>query len=437
MIAELSSAQSLLEAQVAAGMEESDVKEQMCRSWMSRISCHPALKGSQKSALTSAITAGPWDPHQRKNLAAAVLANGVRVPKHKGKDRRQNQKAHNIENLLSMELMMKLKDAGKYSLTSRLSLLASHAKTLGIENPDNGTLFRMVSIVAWCDPKVSFDQQAVWQHMNTLQKYVKSGSPSKVEYLVDFPPSAQLLPADVREAAFPDGILPPELNIPELDTVLANCKQRGERGKSHLPQQGGKTTTKSSASNACAPGHDELESVPLPSPECFRLRADSRILPTAASSHATQLAAHEVASDGGEQQLCKKCGDALGPVGPAVAHPCAPFAPAAEVVDADEDEFPQIGLDAFEDGMMSAMHARRSPKTPKTKLKKPASVMGVAMAMKVLKKPGAVIKSGATPRKAVPGWSMQRRLKQYPDGCAKCYRKSGCTPSCFKARGQV
>ena len=37
----------------------------------------------------------------------------------------------------------------------------------------------------------------------------------------------------------------------------------------------------------------------------------------------------------------------------------------------------------------------------------------------------------------VAGWSDQRRLKEYPKGCPKCRGAIGCTPSCFKARGQT
>jgi hypothetical protein len=41
-------------------------------------------------------------------------------------------------------------------------------------------------------------------------------------------------------------------------------------------------------------------------------------------------------------------------------------------------------------------------------------------------------------RKEVPGWPMSKRMKLYGDGCAKCaWQSAGCTPSCFKARGQV
>ena len=194
MIAEMKSVTALVEAQCKAGMDENDVKETICRSWISRIQLQTHLRDDHKSALTDAISEGPWDPAQKKLLASTVLASGVKISKSKSVDRRPNQKAHQIENLLPMECMAKLKEVPKYSLASRLSILARSVKALGIENPDNRTLFRLVSIVAYCDPSSSFSQEDTWDHMTTLQKYIKAGGPSKVQYLVDYPPSAVLLP---------------------------------------------------------------------------------------------------------------------------------------------------------------------------------------------------------------------------------------------------
>ena len=245
MCAELKGIQGLLDAQVAAGMNEADVKESLCRSWIGRITSHPALRDQQKAALTSAITDGPWDTSQKKLLASTVLASGSKASKAgSASAKRANQKAHHIENLISMQVMAKLKDFSKFSITSRLSILASHAKMLGIENPDNITLFRMVGIVAVCDPSSSFDQEKVWDFMTMLQKFVKSGAPAKVEYLVDFPPTAELLPADIQQNAFPGGILPPELEWPELEICLAQFKKQDERTKSQQPLMKGKDKAK-------------------------------------------------------------------------------------------------------------------------------------------------------------------------------------------------
>ena len=74
---QLAGASELLRSQVAAGQNSDDVLESMYRSWQQRLS-GMAHCGSpkQKSALTEAITAGPWTSEQRKELANAVLNNG-------------------------------------------------------------------------------------------------------------------------------------------------------------------------------------------------------------------------------------------------------------------------------------------------------------------------------------------------------------------------
>jgi len=344
MCAEMKGVQNLLDAQVAAGMNEADVKESLCRSWIARITSHPALRDQQKSDLTSAITGGPWDASQKKLLASVVLANGTKASKAgSAASKRANQKAHRIENLLSMQVMARLKDVSKFSMTSRLSILASHAKLLGIENPDNITLFRMVGIVATCDPSASFDQEKVWDFMTTLQKFVKSGAPAKVEYLVDFPPTAELLPTDIQKSAFADGILPPVLEWPELETCLAQFKKRGERTKSQQPLLKGKDKAKNNVDPAVEAQGVALNPLPLPSPEIFRLRAASQILPHE-SSLATTLAPADASERGAASAvLCRDCG---------------------KTVDKHDDELPHLDLQpcldlqSFEKDMQTALDTR-------------------------------------------------------------------------------
>jgi hypothetical protein len=348
-----------------------------------------------------------------------VLANGTKASKAAA-SKRANQKAHRIENLISMQVMAKLKDVSKFSMTSRLSILASHAKMLGIENPDNITLFRMVGIVATCDPSSSFDQEKVWDFMNTLQKFVKSGAPAKVEYLVDFPPTAELLPTDIQRNAFHDGILPPVLEWPELETCLAQFKKRGERTKSHQPLVKGKEKAKSKEAPADDSQGVDLTPLPLPSPEVFRLRADSRILPHE-SSLATKLAPADGEPGAASEVRCRDCG---------------------KPVETHDVEIPQLDLEAFETGMQAALDARGAGKSVMKVMKRPGMACSKApmKAMKTMKRPSSseLPANQHTGRKPVPGWSMQRRLREYPKGCAKCaYNSPGCTPSCFRNRGQL
>ena len=239
MVDDMKAVTQLVKSQVAAGMKEDDVKETMCRSWIGRLQQQHGLRDQHKSALTDAISEGPWTHEQKKLLASTVLASGVKASK-KAADRRPNQKSPNIESLLPVGCMSDLKDTIKYSLVSRLSILARSVKALGIENPDNITLFRLVCIIAYCDPKLSFDQDDTWRHMTTLQKYIKAGGNSHVQYIVDYPPSATLLPEDIQKSSYGSSGLPPELDWRELDHILADQKARGDRNAKSSSSNAGK-----------------------------------------------------------------------------------------------------------------------------------------------------------------------------------------------------
>ena len=434
MIAEMKSVTALVEAQCKAGMDENDVKETICRSWISRIQLQTHLRDDHKSALTDAISEGPWDPAQKKLLASTVLASGVKISKSKSVDRRPNQKAHQIENLLPMECMAKLKEVPKYSLASRLSILARSVKALGIENPDNRTLFRLVSIVAYCDPSSSFSQEDTWDHMTTLQKYIKAGGPSKVQYLVDYPPSAVLLPDDIRAAAYA-GMEPPELDWKELDQKLADQKVRGERNsKGSRPAKGKKHVLETTPEHQ-APTLPAMEQI-LPSPDTFRLRANSSILPGAleASGKHPGLATGSDATESEHRALCKECGKSLKDDH---EHPGSP-APVDLGLDSEPDD---LGLDDFENAMrrassaMKAMAMKSKKTAMNSTMKKPGAAPAMKKSMKVaLKRPAAA--GGGRAPKDYPGWTFEARLASYPHGCIKCRSKPGCTPSCFIRRGE-
>ena len=438
---DMKSVTQLVQSQIKAGMKEDDVKETMCRSWDSRLQQQKGLRDSHKSALTDAISEGPWTEQQKKLLAATVLASGVTRSKKNVADRRPNQKAHNIESLLPVECMSNLKDTSKYSITSRLSILARSVKSLGIENPDNITLFRLICIVAYCDPKSAFTQEETWRHMTTLQKYIKAGGNSTVQYLVDYTPSSVLLPQDIQKSAYGSSGLPPDLDWREVDHILADQKARGDR-----------TTGSSNAGKRKkgGPQHTPVEhesEQPLPSPETWRFQAGSKILPTQPTAETAAFGAKTYDAAGRSEQLCSHCGKALDD-----NHKHETPLDVPPVADAGVD-----GLDVFEQGMRQAADAKATvAKTRKqhaqTKLKRPAAASASlkrsaaanapAAASASLKRPAAANASTGNPKKQcrtpVPGWSTARRLKTYPNGCSKCAGKTpGCTPSCFRARGEA
>ena len=105
-----------------------------------------------------------------KDLALIVL--GSTTTAKPGTNRRANQKAHRFENLIDMGTMLKLRDP-KFSQVSKKSLLATSARAIGLELPDQPTLYRMVALLAWCDNK-QYTQTEVYDHMDDTQKFIKS-----------------------------------------------------------------------------------------------------------------------------------------------------------------------------------------------------------------------------------------------------------------------
>ncbi len=298
---ELSDVAELIQAQCDAGLCREDVLQCVYNSWASRLSACAKFSPKGKTLLTSAIKNGPWDATQKKDLALIIL--GSSKPVKPGSNRRENQKAHRFENLVDMDTMLKLRDP-KFSQVSKKSLLATSARAIGLELPDQPTLYRMVALLAWCDNK-QYTQTEVYDHMDDIQKFIKS-VPRKTElpYIAHYPASAVLLPEEIKKSAFPTGELPVEVDIPELATVLGNTKMRGREPEakkqkvpdwlSNVPEEHRATVWKAMQSEqkgdaspspkqpGPAPKADfEIPAPAAPIADCFRFRAQPLTLPSA------------------------------------------------------------------------------------------------------------------------------------------------------------
>ena len=138
--------------------------------------------------------------------------------------------------MIPEETWVKLKDNRRYSQLSRASLLATVAHSLGIECPDQPTLYRMVSILAYCEQNFDLSQEEVHRLMDKIQMFLK-GQPRHADlpYIVHYPCEAQELPKSVKDRAYPSGDLPVTVDIPELNMVLGDAKMRG-RKKDNTPE---------------------------------------------------------------------------------------------------------------------------------------------------------------------------------------------------------
>jgi hypothetical protein len=223
---ELEDVEGLMAAQVAAGLDREEVLQSLFNSWAARLSTCVKMNDKSKTMITESIRKGPWDPDQVRDLASIVLGK-VGQKKSSKLNRRPSQKCVNFENFVTMECMAKLRDAQKYSRLTRCSFLASAARLIGLECPDAPTLYRMVSLLAYCEQTYDLSQDDTFKYMDIIQDYIKSVPRSKnLEYIEHYPSSASSLPADFQAIAYPDGV-PPDLEIHDLGSILGNNKMRG------------------------------------------------------------------------------------------------------------------------------------------------------------------------------------------------------------------
>ena len=227
---ELTDVNTLVQSQVDAGMCRDEVVDALCYSWAPRLAGLSQSSQSDKARLTSALTAGPWSEAQRKELARAVLV-GSHDPTTKRK--RANQKCTYFENFVPEEVWVKLKDTKQYSHLTRASLVAGVAHSIGIECPDQPTLYRMVSVVAYCGTNCDMNQDEVHKLMDKIQGFIKNQSRvSEFPYIEHYPCSAQGLPKTIQDRAYGSGDLPVEVDISELSMVLGDAKMRGRKKES-------------------------------------------------------------------------------------------------------------------------------------------------------------------------------------------------------------
>ena len=229
--ADLADVSELLSAQVNAGLDHDNVLLSLFNSWAQRLSVVSRMAPKGKTLVTTAIQDGPWTPDQKKDLASIVLGNGQQS-NAKAASRRPTQKLMNPENYIRMSTMIKLRDA-KFSRASRMSVLAAELRNVGLENPDEKTLYKLVQLLAYCENNFEFTQDQVWSCMDDLQSFIKSVPRRKeLRYLEHYPATAQLLPSEMKAEAYPDGE-PVSVDIPELAGVLRSAKMRGRPQPKH------------------------------------------------------------------------------------------------------------------------------------------------------------------------------------------------------------
>lgn len=244
LVADLADVVELVDAQVDAGLNRDEVMQSLFNSWSQRLTCASKLSPKGKALVTNAISKGPWSESQRADLASILLGGDKQSTKAVA--RRSTQKMQNPENFIKMTTFIKLKS--KISRSSRMSMLAADMRAVGLQNPDQPTLYKLVAIVAYCEDNHDMTQDEVWSCMDDIQTYIKSVPRcNALPYDTHYPVSADLLHDVVKQNAYGNDAPPAALDIPELAAVLGSAKMRGrpvgvKKNKmpawlAHIPQE--------------------------------------------------------------------------------------------------------------------------------------------------------------------------------------------------------
>ena len=232
---DLADARDLVAAQVNAGLDRDDVITSMFSSWVTRLSAYTRMPPKGKTMVTNAINAGPWTAEQKKDMASILLEKGSI---HKSvAARRPTQKVAHPENFIRMQAMVRIRDK-KLARSSRMSMIAAEMRNVGVENPSEQTMYKLIQLLAWGEDNHDFSQEQVLTYMDNVQDFIKSVPRRKeLPYLEHYPISAEHLPSEIKDHAFNSGELPVTLDIPELATMLGAARMRGRSHNKKKPDK--------------------------------------------------------------------------------------------------------------------------------------------------------------------------------------------------------
>jgi hypothetical protein len=225
---------------------EDEVLEAMYTSWVERLAALGDVSADAKQALTTAVAQGPWSSEQNKMLARTIMNSRLITGKAVPKERRSMQTCPRFENMLTEAVWVCVRNADKYTQTSRISMMATVAWLVGIECPTEPLLYRMVAILAYGEQNFDMSQSEVFDLMEKFKSFIKARignkpRPSGFPFIKDYPLSARELPAAVVDFAYSDGVVPVDVDIADLDSILGQNKMRGRKGEAawmqNVPEQ--------------------------------------------------------------------------------------------------------------------------------------------------------------------------------------------------------
>ena len=176
---------SCIDSQVLAGISASDASSRLFESYVLRTQSLPRLKADDETAVIRAISTSSFDAEQKTTLIKAI--HGKAITRGSAMVvRSKNQNCIHFENMLPDSLWEDLKTQDRTD-DATASMLAHHASYIGLVNPSEKTLRRMVSIVGFVQRYQRLDQDTFKKIKEKLQDQVHELAkhlPSDYPYLV-------------------------------------------------------------------------------------------------------------------------------------------------------------------------------------------------------------------------------------------------------------
>jgi hypothetical protein len=223
VIEELQNMHSFLLAQDACGICREDALEMHFDELSVKIENMRELDAKQKHVLTAAIASSSYSASQKKQLASMLMKTVTCKSQLQlaSPTRRNMQSLVHIGNYIPMKMWVLLKDQSLIE-ASKLQLLAGLASNLGLTCPSEPTLFKMVSIFAYCQKLFDMTQDDVSLYKSQIRTAIqdinkKTKKPTHFPHLTSYPNTAAELPDVIKSYAYPDDIMPDTVQIPELD----------------------------------------------------------------------------------------------------------------------------------------------------------------------------------------------------------------------------
>ena len=222
-----------VEAQLAAGRPIDSVLATQADALNLRLQNLAAVDLQQGSILTLAVARGPWTDQQKESMSRTIdglVASGRAAPQRRGL-----QHLPKPENTMLEVEWRSLRTSGPI-LGAKIAQVATRMWSIGLTCPSETTSVKFAGILCVCcniaDPD---EQRDVFERLKAAVKALDDKRTYPHGHLLQYPPDMADWPEAMVEYAY-SGERPIEVNMPELDIIMAGTQLRG-RGATQKKKQ--------------------------------------------------------------------------------------------------------------------------------------------------------------------------------------------------------